>query len=83
MSERIAEVIELNLEKCPNSDNLSIQKVEGFQLIVRTEDWKDHKLAVFIRADEGIQDAAGGCLRWPPYPLGQPVQARGAGAFRC
>ncbi len=52
MSERIAEVIELNLEKCPNSDNLSIQKVEGFQLVVRTEDWKDHKLAVFIRADE-------------------------------
>lgn len=52
MSERIAEVIELNLEKCPNSDNLSIQRVEGFQLIVRTDDWKDHKLAVFIRADE-------------------------------
>ena len=59
------------------------QQGQGMIREARYEPTETEAEADSAEANEGIQDAAGGCLRWPPYPLGQPVQARGAGAFRC
>lgn len=52
MSERIAEVVQIKMEPHPDADSLSIQRVENFQVVLRTEDWKDGELSVYIRPDE-------------------------------
>lgn len=52
MSERIAEVIEIKMIPHENADSLSIVMVEGFSCVVRTTDWKEGQLAVYIRPDE-------------------------------
>ena len=48
-----AEVIPVVLEKHPNADTLSIVKVfnGGYNVVVRTEDWKDKTKAVFVTPD--------------------------------
>ena len=45
------EVVEVKLTKHPNADSLSIVKIDGFQVVVRTSDWKDGDLGAYIKPD--------------------------------
>lgn len=42
------------LEKHPNADRLSIVRVGGYQVVVRTEDWAVGDLAVYIQPDSVV-----------------------------
>ena len=46
---RIAE-----LEKHPNADSLSLVRVGGYQVVVRTEEWKVGDLAIYIQPDSVV-----------------------------
>jgi RNA ligase (TIGR02306 family) len=50
-----AEVVQIKLEKHPNADSLSIVKVGGFSVCVKTEDWKDGDLGVYIQPDSLVK----------------------------
>lgn len=56
MSDHNVEVVEVKLEKHPNADALSIVRVHGYQVIVRTQDWKDGDLAAYIPPDSVVPD---------------------------
>ncbi len=45
------EVVPVNLEKHPNADALSINRVFGYQVCCQTEAWKDAKVAAWIPPD--------------------------------
>jgi RNA ligase len=50
-----AKVIKIEaLEKHPNADSLSIVRIGGYQVIVRTEDWKVGDLGVYIQPDSVV-----------------------------
>ena len=51
MSEHKIEVVPVKLEKHPNADTLSIVRVKGYQVIVRTEDWIGQDLGVYVPPD--------------------------------
>ena len=52
------EVVEIGeLEKHPNADTLSIVKVKGWQCIVKTDEFKDVKLAAYIPIDSLIPES--------------------------
>lgn len=51
MSQFRVEVVPVNLEPHPNADQLSLVKVKGFTVVVRTEDWKDGQLGCYIPPD--------------------------------
>lgn len=51
MSQREALVYEINLSKHPNADSLSLAIIDGWQCVLRTDDWKDKKLGIFIPPD--------------------------------
>ena len=53
-STHVVEVIELNPEKHPNADSLSIQKIHDYQVVLKTDDWKDKKLAAYILPDQVV-----------------------------
>ncbi|MBA2655546.1 MAG: hypothetical protein H0U70_01000 [Tatlockia sp.] len=42
------EVVPINLEPHPHADTLSILKVYGYTVCVRTADWKDKKIGAYI-----------------------------------
>lgn len=48
------DVVEVKLNKHPNADSLSIVMVDDFQCIVRTEDWKDGDLGIYIPPDSVV-----------------------------
>jgi RNA ligase (TIGR02306 family) len=48
------EVVELNPFKHPNADALSIQKVYGYQVVLRTEDWKGITLGAYLVPDSVV-----------------------------
>ena len=48
------EVVRLNPEKHPNADSLSIQRVYGYQVVLRTEDWQDIELAAYVPPDSVV-----------------------------
>lgn len=54
MSERIAEVVEINLEPHGNADSLSIVNLGGFCVVVNTNAWQGHTKAIYIRPDEVV-----------------------------
>lgn len=56
MSDHSCPVVGIKLDKHPNADALSIIQVGGYQIVVRTEDWKDKKLGVFIPPDSVVPD---------------------------
>jgi len=63
-----AEVVPVILEKHPNADALSIVRVGGYQLCVRTEDWLDVDKGVYIQPDSIVPDR-------PEYAfLGTPIR---------
>lgn len=45
------EIVPVALEKHPDSNNLSIVKVFGYTVVVRTDDWKDKKIGAYIKPD--------------------------------
>jgi len=49
-----AEVVELNLEKHPNADTLSLMRVGNYTVVVKTDVWKDRKKAVYIQPDSVV-----------------------------
>ena len=49
-------VVEVKLRPHPNADTLSIVDVFGWQVVVKTEEWKDGHLAAYIRPDSVVPD---------------------------
>lgn len=45
------EVVPVQLEPHPNADSLSIVRVFGYQVVVRTSDWQDEHVAAYIPPD--------------------------------
>jgi len=56
MLEHTAEVVRVKLEPHPNADSLSLVMVDDFQCAVRTDDWRDGDLAVYIEPDSIVPD---------------------------
>lgn len=56
MLEHTADVVQIKLEPHPNADSLSLVMVDDFQCAVRTEDWKDGDLAVYVEPDSIVPD---------------------------
>ena len=56
MSIHRCEVIEVKLEEHPNADSLSMVKAFGYDCAVRTDDWTDGDLAVYIPPDSLVSD---------------------------
>lgn len=44
-------VIEVRLEPHPNADSLSIVRIDDFQVVVKTSDWKNGDLGIYIEPD--------------------------------
>lgn len=45
------EVVKIKLEEHPNADSLSIVRIDGYTVCVRTSDWKDGDLGTYIPPD--------------------------------
>lgn len=56
IAEHTCDVIQIRLEPHPNADSLSLVKVGDFQCAVRTEDWNDGDLAVYIPPDSIVPE---------------------------
>ena len=56
MSTHKCEVVRILLEEHPNADSLSVVKVHGYECAVRTQDWNDGDLAVYIPPDSTVPD---------------------------
>lgn len=56
IAEHTCDVIRIKLEPHPNADSLSLVQVGDFQCAVRTEDWKDGDLAVYIPPDSVVPE---------------------------
>lgn len=54
MSQHECLVIEIKLEPHTNADSLSIVHVFGYQCVVRTSDWKDGDLGVYVPPDSVV-----------------------------
>ena len=51
MSKHSINVVRVYLKKHPNADSLSIVNVRGWQVVVKTEEWQDGQLGVYIPPD--------------------------------
>lgn len=51
IAEHTCDVVEVKLETHPNADSLSLVMVGDFQCVVRTSDWADGDLAIYIEPD--------------------------------
>lgn len=51
MSTHTCEVVPVELEPHPNADRLSIVKVWGYQVVVRTDEWEGKDIGVYIPPD--------------------------------
>ncbi len=49
-------VIAVKLEPHPNADSLSLVKIDGYQVVVKTEEWKDGQLAAYVPPDSSVPD---------------------------
>lgn len=56
IAEHTCDVVRVKLEPHPNADSLSLVKVGDFQCAVRTDDWSDGDLAVYIPPDSIVPD---------------------------
>jgi RNA ligase (TIGR02306 family) len=48
-------VVQIKLEEHPNADALSIVKIDGYTVCVRTADWEDGQLAAYIPPDSLVK----------------------------
>jgi RNA ligase (TIGR02306 family) len=51
MSKHEIPVIEIKLEKHPGADALSLVRIDGYVVVIKTADWKDGDLAAYIAPD--------------------------------
>lgn len=51
MSTHSCPVVEVKMGKHPDADALSIVKIDGYEVIIRTEEWNDGDIAVYIPPD--------------------------------
>lgn len=51
MSKHEIPVIEVKLEPHTNSDHLSLVRIDGYIVVVKTADWKDGDLAIYVPPD--------------------------------
>lgn len=56
VAEHTCNVVEIKLESHPNADTLSLVMVGDFQCAIRTEDWEDGDLAVYIPPDSIVPE---------------------------
>ena len=56
MSEFKIEIVPIKLEIHPNADSLSIVHVGKYQVVVRTEDWKDKTEGIYIPPDSVVKN---------------------------
>ncbi len=56
MSTHACEVVPINLETHPNADKLSIVKVFGYIVCVRTQDFSDAQVGIYIPPDSVVPD---------------------------
>lgn len=56
MSHHECPVTTIKLEKHPDADALSIVRIDGWQVIVRTDEWQDGDLATFVPPDYVVPD---------------------------
>jgi len=56
ISEHTCDVVEVKLMPHPNADALSLVRVGDFQCVVRTDDWNDGDLAVYIEPDSIVPE---------------------------
>jgi RNA ligase (TIGR02306 family) len=54
--EHTCDVVKVKLETHPNADSLSLVHVGDFQCVVKTENWKDGDLAVYIPPDSVVPE---------------------------
>lgn len=54
VAQHTCDVVEVKLETHPNADALSLVRVGDFQCVVRTADWEDGDLAVYIPPDSVV-----------------------------
>ncbi len=48
-------IVSINeLEKHPNADSLSLVHIDGYQVVVKTENWKAGDLAIYIQPDSVV-----------------------------
>ena len=57
LSTHKVEVVPVELELHPNADTLSIVKVFGYTAVVKTEQWKDHRVGAYIPPDSVVPDS--------------------------
>lgn len=50
------EIVPIELEKHPNADSLSIIRIWGYQVVVKTEEWKNVKIGAYIVTDSVVPD---------------------------
>ena len=51
MSQHNCPVVQIKLHPHPNADNLSIVRVLGYQVVVKTDEWKDGDLSIYVEPD--------------------------------
>lgn len=56
MSQHICEVVAVKLDKHPDADLLSIARIRGWQCVVKTEDFKNQPLGIYIPIDMVVPD---------------------------
>lgn len=56
VAEHTCDVVIIKMEPHPNADSLSLVKIGDFQCCVRTDDWSDGDLAVYIPPDSVVPD---------------------------
>lgn len=49
-------VIKIELHPHPNADTLSLVKIQGYQVVVKTNEWKNGDLAAYIPPDSVVPD---------------------------
>ena len=67
------EVIQVFLEPHPNADQLSIVRVGGYQVCVRTDDWKNGDLGAYVVPDSIVDT---GCPEFAFLGDGEPKRIR-------
>lgn len=75
------EVVEVKLTKHPNADALSIVPIYGYTCVVRSEDWKDGDLGVYIPPDSVVDNITRPEFSWLDKPRVKAKKLRGVVSY--
>jgi RNA ligase (TIGR02306 family) len=56
MEPQLLEVVPVNLTPHPNADTLSLVKIGGYQVVVKTEEWESRSFGIYIPPDSVLPD---------------------------